>query len=458
LDDDIDLRVDSGLGADYEVSTVAYKLYQRQGVPDDENLLADLDTVLQAYDRYLLSKSDSVSNRGEETETVSFESALRAVITDIERQHFVFEPWQVAAFVAAVRTKPFVILAGISGTGKTKLPSLIAQATGALAEVIPVRPDWTDSSDILGYVDLQGTFRPGVVLECARRAMLDPEHQWFCVMDEMNLARVELYFAELLSRIEDRQPAPSGGFESKPLLTQQVGETHAVWSQVPLPANLAVIGTVNMDESSHGFSRKVLDRAFTLEFSDIDLNQWDLGGQSSFTGARAAMAWPARQWFPRAITLGGLVDLNDERRKRIQQTVDVLTQVNGFLVQAQLQVGYRTRDEVGLFVLQADELEPLFVTRAGDRVDPLDLALHMKVLPRIIGGSGAVRRTVLQLLGWSWSEIPIAVEEDSRQVMDEWVRQGRGGSLAGALYPRTAARLCLMWERLTADGFTSFWL
>src|SRR6266511_2465180 len=80
-----------------------------------------------------------------------FSEAVLALIDFIGGRGFIFEPWQIAAFVTAVRTKPFVILAGISGTGKSKLASLIAQGTGSELTLVPVRPDWTDSSDLLGY-------------------------------------------------------------------------------------------------------------------------------------------------------------------------------------------------------------------------------------------------------------------------------------------------------------------
>ena len=128
------------------------------------------------------------------------------------------EIWQLAAYVTAVRTKPFVILAGVTGTGKTQLPLLVAQATGGTSEVIPVRPDWTDSGDLLGYTDLQQRFRPGPLLIRARKASDEPGRYHVFVLDEMNIARVEHYLAEVLSAIERRSAVAGGGFETAPLL------------------------------------------------------------------------------------------------------------------------------------------------------------------------------------------------------------------------------------------------
>jgi hypothetical protein len=227
--------------------------------------------------------------------------------------------------------------------------------------------------------------------------MEHPDRHWVCILDEMNLARVEHFFAEVLSRIEDRRPAARGGFQSAPLLGPTLGNG-AKWAAVTLPPNLALVGTVNMDESAHGFSRKVLDRAFTLELSDVDLARWE---QPVALESAEPTRWPATAWHPRAISLGGLPDLGDADRNRIRQTIELLGVVNPLLAPAGLQVGYRTRDEMALFTLHAAEIVSAFVTRSGETVDPLDLALQMKVLPRIVGGSDAVRRAVLGLLGWA---------------------------------------------------------
>ena len=460
LDDLIDLRTEPGLGKDYEVSTVAYKLYEASEVPDDSTISEDLDALLGAYDRYLASRGRKrrSARSVRETRGPGWEQAWKigpamgTLIQSIEQQSFVFEPWQVAAYVTALRTKPFVILAGVSGTGKSRLPALVATATGGAARLVPVRPDWTDSADVLGYTDLQGNFREGALLEVARQAMEQQQRHCVCILDEMNLARVEHFFAEVLSRIEDRHPVPSGGYESDPLLGPAL-HTQGDWASVPLPPNLALVGTVNMDESAHGFSRKVLDRAFTLELSDVDLARWESTRSDPVEIAR----WPVSAWYPRAISLGGLRVLQEGERALIQQTVEILTVANRLLAPAALQVGYRTRDEMALFALHAAEIDSCFITRTGDRVDPLDLALHMKVLPRIIGGSGAVRRAVLGLLGWARGGTPSLSEAEARTVLEEWEAAGRPGALPGARYPRTAARLCLMWERFQTEGFTSFW-
>lgn len=447
--DGIDLRSKKGgLGAEYEASTVAWRLYQPGAIPAPAELLADLYRLLDVYDDYASAPQESAMpvNNGEGTAMLSTAS-LTAALRD---RGYHFEPWQVASFVHGVRTKPFVILAGISGTGKSKLPLLIGELTGARVELIPVRPDWTDSADLIGYTSLQGAFVPGRLLEFAKLASESPDRQHFAVLDEMNLARVEQYFAEVLSLIEDRRTAASG-FASHTALAPTVA---APWGDVHLPGNLAIIGTVNMDETTHGFSRKVLDRAFTLEMSEVDLSSW----RPTTAEAPLTIApWAAEHWRAIALRPGDLPSPSEEDRATVEEVIGVLTEVNETLALAQLQVGYRVRDEIAMFLLHA-KADPESFTSRGTAVSPLDLALLMKVLPRIQGGSGAIRTLLKQMIVWASSAQAGAGDDGAREAVEAWVGAGRPAALATARFPRTAARLCLMWERLQADGFTSYWL
>lgn len=425
---------------------------------------ADFETILAAYHAYQLAQQGAPEpDQPSVAEPPSpyaparpFDRAegVEGLIDYIDGRGFVYEPWQVAAYATALRTKPFVILAGVTGTGKSKLPALVAAGTGGLSQLVPVRPDWTDSADVLGYLDLAGRFRPGAVLRAARAAQEHPQRHITTVLDEMNLARVEHYFAEILSRIEDRAPAPGGGYASAPLVEIDLPAEAAVWRDVPLPPNLALVGTVNMDESAHGFSRKVLDRAFTLELAEVDLTVWATAPGEPPEPAR----WPVEAWFPRALALAGLVDTTGDERTSLRRTVETLDAVNRLLAAAQVQVAYRTRDEIALFLLHAAATPEAFRTRGGTAVDPLDLALHMKLLPRLAGGSPALRHALVGLLGWATTGAAFRDETDARTVLDAWEAAGRLNALPDARYPRTAARLALMTERLLAEGFTAYWL
>jgi hypothetical protein len=153
-----------------------------------------------------------------------------------------------------------------------------------------------------------------------------------------------------------------------------------------------------------------------------------------------------------------LEDLSDDERATIDRAVTALDAANTWLAPAQLHVAYRTRDEVALFLLHAAATPEAFRTREGAAVDPLDLALHMKVLPRLAGGSRALRQAVRGLLGWAVTGAAFQDDADARSVLDAWDAAGRPNAYPDARFPRTAARLCLMWERLLTEGFTSFWV
>lgn len=358
------------------------------------------------------------------------ESAARGdtvgILDFLQARGFTFEPWQIAAFVAAVRAKPFVILAGISGTGKTRLPVLVAEATDGRARVMPVRPDWTDGSDLLGFERLNTTFRPGPLLEAARVAALDPDRQYFFVLDEMNIARVEYYLAEVLSRIEQSGDG-TAPYSTPPLLSTAALADGINWSEVGLPPNLCLVGSVNMDETTFGFSRKVLDRAFVIEFSEVNLR-----ALPQVVTAPTAV-WSSADWRGGA---SKLAEHPESRSEELQAVVEVLVEVNEILQTAQLQFGYRVRDEICLFWLAARDLSEQFVTSSGTQVDPLDIVIAMKVLPRVQGGGAAVGRVLEALQSWATGQ----------------------SSDHGRAYPFVADRVALMQARLAESGFTSYWL
>ena len=151
------------------------------------------------------------------------------------------------------------------------------------------------------------------------------------------------------------------------------------------------------------------------------------------------------------MTTGGII------KQDINQVIDALTEINKILTKAQLQVGFRVRDEIALFILNAREMASSFIDSEGKKVDPLDMAIQMKVLPRIIGGSSSIRQVLQDLLAWSTGKT-LTSESDVQVVVDTWINEGRTSAVQDSRFPRTAARLCLMWDRLMNEGFTSFWM
>ena len=385
------------------------------GSLDESRAVEDYATTIAAPEDYLPDVGPAM-----EAGPVDLASKVARLVGHLRNRGLVFEPWQVAAFVTAVRTKPLVVLAGISGTGKTKLPRVVAEITGADFRLRPVKPDWTDSSELIGFEALDGTFHPGELLHAARDAESDAGREHFFLLDEMNLARVEYYLAEILSHIEERRRDPDGHVASDALAPLAPADpSGGEWKEVRLQGNLCIVGSVNMDETTHGFSRKVLDRTFVLEFGDIDLTQVATLGDATVD------EWTVEDWQQRFLALS---DVPDSNVSPIQRAIETLSDINKVLEQAQLQVGFRVRDEVALFCLNAEDCVDSFVDATGAPIDPLDLAISMKVLPRVQGGSGSIRRVLQGLESWA-SDFPIC-----------------------------GARIQTMNQRLDEDGFTSFWL
>ncbi|MEM1093176.1 MAG: AAA family ATPase [Bacteroidota bacterium] len=419
----------------------------------------DLDELLAAYDAFQATREQTASAPPVQVEEpplgyradAPFDraTALDALHAALLAEGYWYEPWQVATYVTALRTKPFVILAGVTGIGKSKLPQLVAQLTGGTAEVVPVQPRWMDSGDVIGYADLQNRFHPGAVLRAAAQARKHPEQHQVVVLDEMNVAKVGDYLAEVLSRMEQRRP-DGAGWTTPALLPPdptRVGE----WSDVGMPSNLALVGTVNIDEDGQRLSRKVLDRAFALELEAPDLSHWPAS-----TAPVAPTPWPSAAWQPRGLRLADLTDLAEDEHAAVQRALGALSAANAILRPARFDIAFRTRDEVCLFVLHAHDTPDAFRTAA---VDPLDLALLMKLLPRLHGAAtdAAFHDALAALLAWAANGVPSAEVRTADHLTTAWVQQQRPVAFSGTHFPRTTARLCLMWERLQTQRYASFW-
>lgn len=193
--------------------------------------------------------------------------------------------------------KHFVILAGLSGTGKTQLALKYARAVHGLKTmreldpflfVCPVRPEWTDPTGLTGYFDvLSNRYMVPPFLEAVLLATAHRDSPVFVVLDEMNLARVEYYFSDVLSAVETGEALQlhSSGVP----LEGSTGTT--VPAVLPLPENLFIIGTINIDETTNSVSDKVLDRAMVIDMSTVDLAGFFTGletREAALKGARAA--------------------------------------------------------------------------------------------------------------------------------------------------------------------------
>ncbi|MFB3164529.1 hypothetical protein ABLO26_24515 [Neobacillus sp. 179-J 1A1 HS] len=175
--------------------------------------------------------------------------------------------------------KHFVLLSGISGTGKTQLCRLYANAVYGLEyesenpyfTIIPVRPDWTDASALFGYYSsFEKRYVKTEFLNVLLNALKEREKPHFILLDEMNLARVEYYLSDYLSAVESRKEIP----------LHQDDSIRDIPRKLVIPPNVYVLGTLNVDETTHSISDKVLDRAFVMTLSDVDFDSyWEKANQ-----------------------------------------------------------------------------------------------------------------------------------------------------------------------------------
>ncbi|MEK6782071.1 MAG: AAA family ATPase [Bacteroidota bacterium] len=322
--------------------------------------------------------------------------------------------------LTAIKTKPFILLAGISGTGKSRLVRTLAYKTCAKKELqndpkkpgnfelIPVRPNWHDSSELMGYVSrINGEkYITTSFLQFISKAWKTLDVPFFLCLDEMNLAPVEQYFAEYLSIIETRQVHSNeigtdyllskSSFENQDLYTQLLkdlglGDDARFNDGLSIPNNLIVIGTVNMDETTHSFSRKVLDRAMTFEMNEIDLNA---GLDSSNND------WVYPESFITASKVLGQFTAGREVVNQFTESkkvIEFLHKVNNELEGTPFKIAYRVRDEFLIYCYYA--------SLGKSNSNWLDIALDemtsMKILSRIEGDetkTGEVLRTLQKVL------------------------------------------------------------
>lgn len=348
---------------------------------------------------------------------------------------FTYSEKDIANLYLSLRTKPFVILAGISGIGKTQLARKFADAITAECDLVPVKPDWTDNSDLVGYFDLTNKFQEKEIVRIIRKAISNPKKIYFMLLDEMNLARVEHYFSDFISIIETRR------FEKANIKTDPIVKDAATYgdhklSRLYIPSNLYIVGTVNMDETTHPFSRKVLDRANSIELSEVDL-EWKSSNKE------AVAIEGIDNDFLKANYINSS-DLTDKDKPALIPVLEKLKEINVILKTADLQVGYRVRDEMCFYMLYQREIDDIL---SFD--EALDYQVMQKILPRIQGSSRRIQQLLIELLKnlSGKSDFDVNSPDAMRKSLEDV-----------GVYRKSINKILFMLRRYTDDGFTSFWL
>lgn len=383
----------------------------------------------------------------------------------------------------AMRTKPFLLLAGISGTGKSRIVKQMAFEScpdmNALRkdptspgnyQLIEVKPNWHDSTEVLGYEsEIGGSHYVATpfVKFLVKAMQYEDKAPFFVCMDEMNLAPVEQYFAEFLSVLESRKLI-DGKITSEPLIKADIfkkyeltlkaeifnlpkeaaksyssatsdtaelyGDFNNIYDRLKedglrIPSNLIVVGTVNMDETTHQFSRKVIDRAMTIE---MNIEDAETPFKDFFEGGDTLHYFdnpqPRELFLPKVVQAAdALTQLKEEDAEYLKVNVPALLfNLNKALDGTPFKIAYRVQNELVLYFYSLREEKP--DTDAETLLaSAMDSILMMKVLPRIEGDEDLLKKPLEELAKFT------------------------------AVYPQASKKIAEMQKRLPQAHFTSFW-
>ena len=379
-----------------------------------------------------------MSKEGENEMTIK--EKLNAIKKYIAAKGFNYEGDLIENFYLSLKSKPFVILAGTSGTGKTRLVKLFAEAIGAEMKLVPVRPDWSDSSDLFGHTDLSNNFHPGAIIDFIKKAEWNKDKPFFLCLDEMNLARVEYYLSDFLSIIETRDRKENGDIETDALVDVDYyknKEAQGKYGRVFIPENLYIIGTVNMDETTFPFSKKVLDRANTIEFSFVNLMSKPMIFDAVPQQLNEDNSFLKTEYLY-------LRDCDDSNL--IDNVCFDLEALNQILVKANLHVGYRVRDEISFYMMNNKKAGLLSEDAAFDH------EIMQKILPRVQGSSAAIKDVLSELFVKCAGDYSGFGGVSTFEQMNSYIDQ------KDCKYPNSAKKIAFMMRRYEEDGFTSYWL
>lgn len=401
---------------------------------------------LEILEMYRANKFIEVKNISGKVTSKEASNLLSKLLLDLKNSSLVVNKNLTLRFVSSLCTKPFLILTGLSGSGKTKLAHAFAQwicDDSFQFCMIPVGADWTNREPLLGYpnaLESQRYVKPdNGVIELILEAM-KPENEnkpYFLILDEMNLSHVERYFADFLSAMESD--------ESIPLHP----ETNELWDNIPaeirLPDNLFVIGTVNIDETTYMFSPKVLDRANVIEFrvtedelkefleNPIKPNLELLKGNGSGMAADFVdIAKGIAPEFSEKANLNG-----------------ILTEFFNELKKVGAEYGYRTVFEIYRFAAIISYL----TEREGSKWavnDIADSAVIQKLLPKLHGSRRKLEPVLEVLAGLCLSD-----KADAKNYLNPREKPDLSNR-EKVRFPLSLDKIIRMYNRALQDGFTSF--
>lgn len=375
-------------------------------------------------------------------------------------------------FISSLTAKPYVVLTGTSGSGKTKLAELFSRwlcgnATNSLA-LVPVGADWTDSRNVLGFVNHIRTTKPEdetvavpvyqstVILDLLLAARAHATRPFFLILDEMNLSHVERYFADFLSTMESSKGELLLHREGRSL-PRKLGGPADVPEVLPMPRNVFVVGTVNVDETTYMFSPKVLDRANVIEFriTNGDVDSFLRHGGGNINDIEPAPEGFAEAFLDLSLRARVVRKADDSKREPLADPAGLgdcqrtLMDVFKILESARLEFGYRTLNEVLRYVRVDFELTE---DKANWKwVDCMDAQIRQKILPKLHGSKRRIEKLLIALATYC----ELGTSSGSAQTKFETSEVIRADKSVVKFW-NSYIKLCDMIDAVRRDQFVSF--
>lgn len=430
----LDLRSATQLGQSYEEPNIYSKFYEVNNLPDNQTIQSDLAEILRLYDSIASTGIEGIvkptPKQPPETPRIQFD--ITSFLGNLNKSGLSFNDELILRFTSSLQSKQFMLLTGLSGSGKTKIAEAFCWwLCDSESQVcfVSVGADWTNREPLLGFTNaLQpGTYvKPDTgVLDLMIAAENDPENPYFLILDEMNLSHVERYFADFLSAMESH----TGSINLHPDTEEWSGSS--IPASIRLPRNLFIIGTVNIDETTYMFSPKVLDRANVIEFrvSDAEMEHFfDNVKEINLDVLAGAGASMGESFVAKAAEF-------------VQDDGNLKEELMPFfrkLQEAGAEFGYRTASEISTFVKKCTDL----VDGKMKRDEIVDAAIMQKLLPKLHGSRNKIEGRLkdlgnLCLINAEQEAFPEAAPENIK-------------------YPVSYEKLQRMHKRVISDGFTSY--